>query len=142
MNDIGTLENIAEGPFFYGDDIFRKEALKNTGSIESEAFDMACTQGALKILIFALSEATLAESKTIVAELLGSDTEDGEYTSFKSKTITGAASSGTSITPDEKTPLIEFIPEPDAPKYGKLKITTDSDMSGLSVTARIGYIAR
>ena len=142
MNDIGTLENIQEGPFFYHDAPFRDKALGNSGAIESETFDMACTQGALKIMLFAVTGATVAATKTVKVELLGSDKEDGTYTVYKTVTITGAESTGTAITADEKQPLVQFIPEPDAPKYGKLKITTDSNLSAVKVTAKIGYIAR
>ena len=142
MNDIGKI-SIHDGPFFYGDDPIKNQALGNTTSIESDVFDLANTQAALKILIYATEgEATLADTKTIKAELLGCDTEDGEFSAFDSVTLTGAASSGTEIAADETTPLMRFIPPPDAPKYGKLKITTDSDVSAVKVTAKIGYIAR
>lgn len=142
MNDIGTLANIKEGPFFYYDDVMKNKALANSGSVVSDVFDMACTQSALKVQVYALAGATLAAGKIINIELLGSDKEDGTFTTFKTAKITGAETTGTEIEADESQPLVQFIPEPDAPKYGKLKITTDSNMSAVKVAVKFGYIAR
>lgn len=141
-SEIGTIPGGHNGPFFYNDPPLRGKALPNSGSIESEPFDLANTQGALKVMLFADTGFTVPDGKKLTVELLGSDAEDGEYTAYKSFTATGAATTGTKVEAGEETPIAAFIPDQDAPKYGKLKITADADLSAGVVTARIGYIAR
>lgn len=140
-SDMGSLDNIKHGPFFYNDPPFQEKALPNSGSIESEVFDWANVQGGIRLLVYLNEDITLAAEKTVTIELLGSDEKDGTFDKVISSSLKeGAASTGTSLKGESE--LLDIVSLPEHPKYAKLKITTDSDMSAATVTGRLAYIAR
>lgn len=139
--DIGTFDLVGRGPYFYNDPPVRNVNLPNAGSIESEAFDWANTQGGIRLMVLMESALTVASGKKLTIQLLGDDREDGEFdTEIASRVTTGADSSGTALEIGDE--LLNVISMPEDLKYAKLKITTDDDMSEAVVTSRMAYIAR
>ena len=140
-HDIGTIDMTGRGPYFYDDPPVRNVNLPNAGSIESEVFDWANTQGGIRLMVLIESALTVAAGKKLTVRLLGDNQEDGEFgTEIASRVTTGAASTGTALQIGDE--LLNVVSLPEDLKYAKLKITTDDDMSAAVVTSRMAYIAR
>lgn len=119
------------------DRIFNATALGNNAAINSSAFRIAEVGARCEIEVYAATEITIADTKSLTVALFFDEVETGSFSS--SRTVFAVAASGSAVTIADGALICKYTPDSDVKHFGKLRVTCTGDQTLDKVTANIAY---
>ena len=119
------------------DRIFDNTALGNNAAINSSAFRIAKVGARCEIEVYATTEITIADTKSLTVALFFDQSETGSFTA--SRTVYAVAASGSAVTIANGALICKYTPDSDVEHFGKLRVTCTGDQSADKVSANICY---
>lgn len=114
----------------------------NATSYTSDIFEIGKVQGALALKIVANGAVVIGNGKTLTIELYYEDAETDAFTANSVTLLSYTNSTGSGVTRADGYEFVNYIPGTDILKFGKIKITTDEDLSSYDFDAYLAYQAR
>lgn len=119
------------------DRIFDATSLGNNAAINSSVFRIAKVGARCEIEVYAATEITIADTKSLTVALFYDHDSAGSFAS--SRTVYAVAASGAAVTIANGALICKYTPDSDVEHFGKLRVTCTGDQSTDKVSANICY---